>query len=194
MRPRYYGLSYLLAASSSSVHVGCSSSPKPNLTMLADSTKIASNTPEPVAPPPAEGIDTESTIFTWLGMAKRPSERHSGPQVGTDVSLSLWLAAHDTLKFVQIASEDPANGLMITDWYTPTSKPEERMRVTVLITSYALRSDSLALTIDRQVRGADGKWTDNTVDSKTVGDLEGAILLRARQIHAETYRNTVMSQ
>jgi uncharacterized lipoprotein len=194
MRAPYYGLPYLVAASLSLPLSGCGSSPAPNQTMLADTTKVVTDTPQPVAAEPEEGIDTESTIFTWLGVAKRPSQLRTGPRVGAEVSPSVWLAAHDTLKFVQIASEDPTSGLIITDWYTPPNRSDERLRVSVLITSYALRSDSFKVSVEREVRGRDGQWTPSTVDSKTVADLDNAILLRARQIHAETYRNTVLAQ
>ena len=194
MRSCHYRLSSLLIASLSLALAGCGSGGATSETMLADATKIAVNTPQLAAPEPEPGIDTESTIFTWLGMAKRPSQQRAGPHVGPNVSQSLWIAAHDTLRFVEVASEDPQSGILITEWYSPQGKPTERLRVAVSITSYALRSDSMRLTIDRQVRGADGTWTDSTVDRKTVADLEGAILLRARQIHAETYRNQVLSK
>jgi hypothetical protein len=194
MRASYYRLPCLLVASLSLPLAGCGSSPAANRTMMADATTVAAATPQPVAPEPEEGIDTESTIFTWVGVAKRPSQRRSGPQVGAEVSPSLWLAAHDTLKFVQIASEDPASGLIITEWYTPPTKSDERLRVSVVITSYALRSDSFKLSVEREVRGKNGGWTPSSVDGKTVADLDNAILLRARQIHAETYRNTVLAQ
>jgi hypothetical protein len=196
MRRRHYRLPYIVAASLSlllpALLAGCGPS-RGDQKILADATTVPAEPPKTVAVEPQEGIDTESTIFTWLGMAKRPSQQR-GPRVGPDVSPSLWLAAHDTLNFVQIASEEPQTGLLITDWYSPRGKPEERLRVTVFIASYALRSDSLQVTVERQVRGKDGQWTDSTVDRKTVTDLETAILLRARQIHAETYRNEVMSQ
>lgn len=194
MRTRHYPLAYLLAASLSLPLAGCGSSRATNEVVLADTTKVAVNTPPPVEPEPDEGIDTESSIFTMLGLAKRPSQQRSGPRVGAEVSSSLWLAAHDTLNFVQIASEDPQSGLIITDWYTPQNKSDERLRVNVLITSYALRSDSFKASIEREVRGRDGQWTPSTVDAKTVADLDNAILLRARQIHAENYRNTVLAR
>jgi hypothetical protein len=194
MRALYYRLPCLIVASLSLLLAGCGSSRTADKTMLADATTVAANTPPPVAAEPNEGIDTESTLFTMLGMAKPPSQQRFGPKVGAQVSPSLWLAAHDTLKFVQISSEDPQTGLIITDWYSPANKSNERLRVSVFILSYALRTDSLSLTIEREVRGSDGQWKPSTVDAKTVADLEAAILLRARQIHAEAYRNTVLTQ
>jgi hypothetical protein len=81
-------------------------------------------------------------------------------------------------------------GTLITDWYSPKNKPNERLRATVFVLSYALRSDSLALTIEREERGPGGQWKPSTVDRQVVADLEAAILQRARQIHAESYRET----
>jgi hypothetical protein len=189
MSAPYYRLLLVVAASVSLLIAGCGSDqPAPPLT--ADgSPKLAANMQKSVTTE-SDGMDTEATIFTVLGLAKRPSQRRLGPQVGSEVSPSLWIAAHDTLNFVPIASEDPLTGTMMTDWYSPKNKPNERLRVTVFILSYALRSDSLAVTIDREERGPDGQWKPSTVSRDVVTDLEAAILLRARQVHAESYRET----
>ena len=48
----------------------------------------------------------------------------------------------------------------------------------------------LSVTIDRQVQAADRcSGADAPVSTDTVSELETAILLRARQIHAERYRS-----
>jgi hypothetical protein len=133
---------------------------------------------------------TGETLWTILGLAKRDSERTIGPQTGRTVSPVLWEAARDTLGFAGFASEDPMTGLLMTNWYSPPSKPNERLRVSVFILSRALRSDSVSVTIDRQERSQRGDWTDTPVSTETVSNLETEILLRARQIHAERYRST----
>src|SRR5258708_15783114 len=102
----------------------------------------------------ASGDDTEATICTVLGLAKRESERGIGPQTGSGVSPELWLASQETLHFAGTSSEDPMTGLLVTDWYTPAGKRTERLRVSVFITSRALRSDSVAVNVERQERGA----------------------------------------
>ena len=88
-----------------------------------------------------------------LGLAKRESERNVGPQTGNTVSPVLWEAARDALGFAGFASEDPMTGLLVTNWYSPPAKPNERLRISVFILSRALRSDSLSVTVDRQVAG-----------------------------------------
>ena len=90
-----------------------------------------------------------------------------------------------------LTSEDPITGLMVTDWYSPRGKPNERLRVTVYILSRALRSDSMNVIVERQEQSATGGWQDSSVSRDTVSGLETAILQRARQIHAERYRSTL---
>lgn len=189
MHLRYYRLLIVLAASVSLSTASCDK-PRPTDASIPVETTLAVNTPPPVAPEP-EGMDTEATILTVLGLAKKPSEKRQGPQTGEEVSPSLWDAAHDTLNFVPLVAEDPLSGMMKTDWYSPPDKPDERLRITVLITSRALRSDAFSVTIEREERSPGGDWKETPVARQAVNDLELAILQRARQIHAQTYRDAM---
>ncbi len=143
-----------------------------------------------VASKQSDEIDTESNIWMVLGMAKRPSQRGPGPQTGDQVSPILWEAAHDALSFVKIASEDPLTGAMQTDWYSPPGKPNERLRISVFILSRALRSDSISVSVEREQRTPSGQWGTATIAKDAVVELETAVLLRARHIRAERYRET----
>src|SRR6516165_4569708 len=129
-----------------------------------------------------EDIDTEANILTVLGLAEKESVKQPGPETGRTVSPILWQAAHDTINFVKYASEDPLTGSIVTDWYTPPDKPNERFRVNVFILSRALRSDSVTVTVDRQERSATGQWAETTIARQVETDLENAILSRARQL------------
>ena len=185
MSVRYYGLLLGVAASLSLIAAGCSDR---KADLAADPVTGAM----PRAPVTTADTDnTDATIWTVLGLAKRESQRETGPQTGNAVSPVLWQAALDTLKFAGTTAEDPMTGLLVTDWYAPRGKPQERLRVSVFILSRALRSDSLSVTIERQERGAGGQWRDTPIARDTVVELENAILLRARQIHAERYRSTM---
>jgi hypothetical protein len=189
MHLRYYRLLIPLAASLSLLTAACGANRATDASIPVV-TKLAVNTPPPVAPEP-DGMDTEANIFTVLGLAKKPSERRQGPQTGDEVSPSLWNAAHDTLDFVPLAAEDPLSGFLKTEWYSPPQKPNERLRVTVLITSRTLRADSFAVTIEREEHSPGGDWKQTPIARQAVTDLESAILQRARQIHAQTYRDSM---
>ena len=175
----HYGLSVAFAASLS-------------LAVAACATTQSSEQPQSGAPNDQQAstaerteIDTEATIWTLLGFAKKESERHPGPQTGTTVSPVLWQAALDTLDFVKIASEDPLAGSLVTDWYSPQNKPNERYKVNVFILARALRSDAIAVTVTREARLGDGNWLETTIEKKVETDLETAILNRARQLKRE---------
>jgi hypothetical protein len=133
-------------------------------------------------------IDTEASIWTVLGLAKKESQRNPGPQTGTTVSPILWQAALDTLNFVKFASEDPVAGSLVTDWYSPPNKPNERYKINVFILSRTLHSDSLAITVTREARLGDGNWLETTIARKVETDLENAILERAGQLKRQWVR------
>jgi hypothetical protein len=134
-----------------------------------------------------EDIDTEANILTMLGLAKKESVKEPGPQTGRSVSPILWQAAHDTLDFVKYSSEDPLTGSIVTDWYSPPGKPNERLKVNIFILSRALRSDSITVTVDRQVLSNNGQWSETTIARQVETDLENAILARARQLKRAWY-------
>lgn len=127
-------------------------------------------------------IDTDATIWTVLGLAdERKAPPPGGPLIGAGVSPILWQAAHDTLGFVKIETEDPMSGRMVTAWYSPPGKPNERFRAAVFILSRALRSDAVVVRVQRQAQTG-GAWQDSGVDKKVNDDLAFTILRRAREI------------
>lgn len=187
MSPGYYRLLFGFAASLSLILAGCGSG-RPVETAADPVTGVI-----PAAPAASRGDDdkTDATLWTVLGLAKRDSERRLGPRTGDAVSPILWQATTDTLNFAGIASEDPMAGLYVTNWYSPPGKPNEQLQVSVFVLSRALRSDSIGVAVKRQVRSPTGQWSDTPVARDVVTGLENAILLRARQIHAERYRDTM---
>ncbi len=183
MSAHYYRLSLALAASLSLSLAACGSDP-----VVTDSGP-PTTAPKKVAV--ADDPDrTDETIWTVLGIGKRNIDRDVGPQTGATVSPVLWQAALDTLHFAGTSSEDPVTGQVVTNWYSPPNKPNERLRIAVFILSRALRSDSIAVNVEREERSAAGGWQATPVAKDVQTEIETAILLRARQIHAERYRNT----
>ncbi len=174
----HYRLPIALAASLSLALAACNASPPSSPT----AAQPAAQGQQQAAAEESDEIDTEATIWTVLGLAKKQSYHQPGPQTGSTVSPVLWQAALDTLSFVKFASEDPLGGSLITEWYSPPDKPNERLRITVFVLDRALRSDSVAVTVDRQERSATGQWTDTTIAKKVEEDLETTILHRARQL------------
>jgi hypothetical protein len=172
-------LSMMLAACGSSLPAGQASLPPGSGGSPQDAANITNI--KAAAAAPAE-MDTEATIWTVLGLAKKPSAHQPGPHTGNTVSPILWQAALDTLNFVKFSTQDPLTGEMVTEWYSPKDKPNERYKIDVFILAHTVRSDAVAVTIDRQERTATGQWTETTIARKVEDDLETAILRRAGQL------------
>jgi len=178
----HYRLSVAFAASLSLGLAACAASPPAEQSVQQSGGLPGATNAQRAASSEPEEIDTEANILTILGLAKKESVKDPGPQTGRAVSPILWQAAHDTLDFVKYTSEDPLTGSIVTDWYSPPGNPNIRYRVNVFILARALRSDSLAVTVDRQQRSANGQWAETTIARQVETDIENAILNRARQL------------
>ncbi len=112
----------------------------------------------------------------------KSSEKGEGG-TGVAVNAYLWRASLDTINFIPLVSADPFGGVIITDWYTPSEAPNERMKVQVTILDRELRADGVRVAVFKQQASAKaGGWVDAPVDPHTNTDIENAILTRARQL------------
>jgi hypothetical protein len=97
------------------------------------------------------------------------------------VNAYLWRAALDTLSFAPLTQTDSNGGVIVTDWYTSPTTPNERVKVTATILDRDLRADALRVAASRQVL-QNGTWVDAPVAAATVQKLEEIILTRARDL------------
>ena len=121
-----------------------------------------------------QGVFGEGGIFG----PDLPEDQTGG---GIGVNNLLWRASLDTVSFMPLVSADPFGGVIITDWYTPPSAPDERFKVNIYILGRALRADGIRASVFRQ-QNQGGGWVDAPVALNTATDLENAILTRARQM------------
>ncbi|HWB47833.1 MAG TPA: DUF3576 domain-containing protein [Stellaceae bacterium] len=181
----YYRALAIAAASLSLTLAGCTA------TKTTQPDAVVAQLPQPAqqeaSANPDGGMDTETTIWQLVGIAKKP-DKIPGPETGPGVSPVLYQATLDTLNFADFDSLDPMAGLVVTKWYSPKGKPNERLRVTAFIKARALRSDSIVVTVERQTRSAQGQWEDSTVAADVANNLENDILEQARQIHIARIR------
>jgi hypothetical protein len=114
-----------------------------------------------------------------------PNDGSGGVGSALGVNAYLWRGALDTLSFMPLASADPFGGVIITDWYQPPGSPDERFKATAYILGRQLRSDGVRVTIFRQVL-QNGQWIDAQVSPATVGEIEGRVLARARELRTQS--------
>jgi hypothetical protein len=124
----------------------------------------------------------QSSLFGGDGINFGNSRKTEDPGSGIGVNALLWRATLDTISFMPIVSADPFGGVIITDWFTPTESPTERLKLNIYILGRELRSDGVRVSVFRQRQDASGNWADASVDPLSPVNIENAILVRARQI------------
>ena len=97
------------------------------------------------------------------------------------VNSFLWRASLDTVSFMPLSNVDPFGGVILTDWYSDPSTPNERYKLNVFVIGSQLRSDAIRVSAFQQ-KQSKGEWRDMSVDSSIATKIEDAILTRARQI------------
>jgi hypothetical protein len=127
------------------------------------------------------GGGSDNVVDTVESPASAAAITSTSGKVTLGVNSYLWHASLDTLSFMPLQSADPFGGVIITDWYSSQSAPNERMRVTVYILDRRLRADGLKVAVFRQSRSGEA-WVDAQVNPDTANKLEDAILARAREL------------
>jgi hypothetical protein len=120
--------------------------------------------------------------ITLFSSARPQDEQGGAGGGGVGVNAYLWRGALETIDFLPLLSADPFGGLIITDWYQSVERPDERLRLQVLIRDTTLRADGVKVTVLRQVRGRGNDWLDAPVDPATGVAVENRILTRAREL------------
>ncbi|ANU06879.1 DUF3576 domain-containing protein [Paraurantiacibacter namhicola] len=116
------------------------------------------------------------------GGGERPEADLAASQVTSiGVNSYLWRASLDTLSFMPLLQADSAGGVIVTDWYTNPSNPNERVKITVSILDQDLRADALRVAASREVM-QNGSWVSAPVQAATVQKLEDIILTKARDL------------
>ena len=91
----------------------------------------------------------------------------------------LWQASLDILSSTMpLASVDSNSGIIISDWYTVKNKNNERVKISILISTQELRADGIKVSIFKQILKTN-TWNNTKVDPIIVQQVERKILKRA---------------
>jgi hypothetical protein len=124
-----------------------------------------------------------SPAVLFGGKDEDQSETQAAPSTaGIQVNGYLWSAALDALSFMSIETADANAGIIKTGWYTPSERPQQRVRVNVFILSGELRDDGVRATVFRQSQNQAGNWIDAEPLPGTETSLESVIVERAKQL------------
>lgn len=111
----------------------------------------------------------------------RSAEVASASVTSIGVNSYLWRAALETLSFMPLTQADSNGGVIVTDWYSNPSNPDERVKVSISILDQDLRADALRVAASREVL-QNGTWIAAPVQAATVQKLEDIILTKARDL------------
>ena len=124
----------------------------------------------------------DETLVFGGDRKKKSSDGNGG---GVSVNAYLWQASLEAIKFMPLVSTDANGGVIVTDWYSDTQKPSERIKVTIYIRGLELRVEAIQAIVQKQVlRGTQWVNVDES-DSLTASNLENIILTKARNLRLQ---------
>ena len=62
-------------------------------------------------------------------------------------SNELWRASLDVIDFMPLTSVNYSGGIIITDWYSDSSNPNESIKITIRFLTNEIRSDALSIKV-----------------------------------------------
>ncbi len=127
------------------------------------------------------GVENMGSLFDGNSLSLFSSSTSEASSPTLAVNSFLWRAALETFSFMPLTTADQLSGIIITDWYSEPSVPDERMKVTILILDKSLRADALRITAFREKRTSLG-WETSPVADQTSRKLEDVVLVRAREL------------
>ena len=98
----------------------------------------------------------------------------------------LWRATLDSLDFMPLVSANYSGGIVVTDWYTENSTPQESIKISVRFLTNEIRSDALDVNIFYKECSKD--LTNCKVSQKNnelVSEITLSILKKASQYEKE---------
>ena len=109
------------------------------------------------------------------------SEKTTTASIGLPINPYLWKGSLETIDFMPLASADPFAGIIITDWYTSQSAPDERCKINIFISGAELKTQNLRAASFCEVF-KNNKWIGVKTNNQDNIDLENAILNKAKKL------------
>ena len=95
-------------------------------------------------------------------------------------SNELWRASLDVIDFMPLASVNYSGGIIITDWYSENTSPNESLKISIRFLTNEIRSDALDIKIfNRQCTNNLLNCNISEVSGNLVTELKKEILGRA---------------
>jgi hypothetical protein len=109
------------------------------------------------------------------------SSNSSSTTIGMPINPYLWKGSLETVDFMPLSSADPFGGIIITDWYTKSTKVNERCKLNIFIKGLELNSQNIKVKSFCQSL-INNEWVNSPTNEFSNVQLENAILNKAKKI------------
>ena len=105
--------------------------------------------------------------------------------ISSNINPFIWQASLDILSSTMpLASVDSNSGIIITDWYNLKGKENERIKISVLVSTQELRADGIKVSMFRQILKSN-TWKNVNVNPNIVQNLERKIIVKAGSLQSK---------
>ena len=101
-------------------------------------------------------------------------------------SNELWRASLDIIEFMPLTSANYSGGIIITDWYTNNTNPNETIKITIRFLSNEIRSDAIDINVFYKKCDANYKCVVQKDNENIVAELRREILKKATIYQKQT--------
>ena len=101
-------------------------------------------------------------------------------------SNELWRASLDIIEFMPLTSANYSGGIIITDWYTNNTDPNETIKITIRFLSNEIRSDAIDINVFYKKCEANNKCVVQKNNKNIESELRKEILRKAAIYQKQT--------
>ena len=101
-------------------------------------------------------------------------------------SNELWRASLDIIEFMPLTSANYSGGIIITDWYSNNSNPNETIKITIRFLSNEIRSDAIDINVFYKKCDKDYKCVVQKNNKNIESELRREILKKAATYQKQT--------
>ena len=117
-----------------------------------------------------------------MGLKKSTNDQVSN----LNVNHYLWQASLNILSSAMpLVSIDSLSGIIVSDWYSLKGKPNERIKISILINTKELRADGLNVKVFKQVQRGNS-WISSEISPNISLNLERKIVQKAGMLSNQT--------
>ena len=104
-------------------------------------------------------------------------------------SNELWRASLDIIEFMPLTSANYSGGIIITDWYSNNTNPNETIKITIRFLSNEIRSDAIDINVFYKKCDAEYKCVVQKNNKNIESELRREILKKATIYQKQTKAN-----